>query len=85
MPENMQNLFLSLRISIILSGYSVKKIAKIGASYHFDFQEGARPDDLRRFLERFDPKGNMIIVSISKIRIETSLWKSPREFLSSLV
>lgn len=56
MPENMQNLFLSLRISIILSGYSVKKIAKIGASYHFDFQEGARPDDLRRFLERFDPK-----------------------------
>ncbi len=56
MPENMKNLFLSLRMSIILTGYNVKRISKIGTSYHFDFQEGSRPDDLRRFLERFDPK-----------------------------
>lgn len=39
MPESMGNLFLSLRSSIILTGYSVKKVSKIGNNYHFDFHE----------------------------------------------
>jgi hypothetical protein len=54
MPETMSNLFLSLRASILLTGYSVKKVSKIGNHYHFDFHEGTRPDALRRFLDRYD-------------------------------
>jgi transcription-repair coupling factor (superfamily II helicase) len=84
MPESMTNLFLSLRSSIILTGYSVKKVSKIGNNYHFDFHEGTRPDDLRRFIDRFDKGGDMIIVSITKIRIETGLWRGVREFLEFL-
>ena len=83
-PESMTNLFLSLRSSIILTGYSVKKVSKIGNNYHFDFHEGTRPDDLRRFMDRFDKGGDMIIVSITKIRIEIGLWKGVREFLEFL-
>jgi hypothetical protein len=81
MPETMSNLFLSLRASILLTGYSVKKVSKIGNHYHFDFHEGTRPDALRRFLDRYDSWAEMIIVSVTKIRVETRNWKGTREFL----
>ena len=82
---SMSNLFLMMRISIILKGYGVSRISKMGQSYHFDFATGTTPVMLRAFLERFDTKRDMIIVSIERIRVEVRLWKSAREFIESLI
>ena len=85
MKESMSNLFLMMRISIILKGYGVSRISKLWNSYHFDFMEGVSPETLRNFLERFDRWHEMIISSIRKIKIETNHWRDTREFLLSLI
>ena len=85
MKESMSNLFLMMRISILLKQYNVIRLSKLGNNYHFDFMEGTTPTILRSFLERFDKKHEMIIGSITKIKVETKLWKDPREFLLSLI
>lgn len=64
-----------MRASIILTQYSVAKVSKVGQNYHFDFFEGTRPELLRAFLERFDSSREMIILSVTKIRVETKHWK----------
>jgi hypothetical protein len=39
----------------------------------------------QKFLDTFDPQGNMILVSLEKIRIETKHSKNAQEFLDFLV
>jgi transcription-repair coupling factor (superfamily II helicase) len=85
MPESMSNLFLMMRASIVLRGYGVSRVSKLGNSYHFDFSPDTTPAKLRSFLERFDRGNDMIIVSVTKIKVETRLWKDARLFLLSLI
>ncbi len=82
--DSMSNLFLMMRASIILKVYGVSRVSKIGTAYHFDFQDTTTPRELREFLERFDPKNDMIIVSVRKIKIEIRHWKDARGFLLAL-
>ncbi len=84
-PEEMNNLFLLLKSSILFGEYSVKKISKIGSFYHFEFNEWTTPEILKKFLTRFDRKRDMIISSITKIRISEKHWRNARDFLISLV
>jgi transcription-repair coupling factor (superfamily II helicase) len=81
----LHNLFLMMKTSLILSGYSVAKLSKIGQNYHFDFYEGTTPAILRAFLERFDKKHDMVIQSVTKVRVETKNWKNAEEFLQNIL
>jgi transcription-repair coupling factor len=84
-PEGSQwplsNLFLMMRTSLILSQYEVSKLTKVGQNYHFDFYEGTTPHILRAFLERFDKDREMVIISVTKIRVETKNWGNINQFL----
>jgi hypothetical protein len=57
----------------------------MGAYYHFDFPDGTTPTKLRGFLERFDRGHEMIIVSVTKIKVEVKNWKDARGFLYFLM
>ncbi len=85
MNESMSNLFLMMRVAIIIKSYSVVRVSKLWNSYHFDFAEDTSPQILRNFLARFDWGHEMIISSVRKIKIETKHWKNAREFLLSLI
>lgn len=83
---NIENhLFLIMRSRMILSEYKVIKVSKIWINYVFDFADDTSVSDIKRFLERFDNKKRMILLSIKKIRIESQYWKSPEDFLMNLV
>ncbi|MBP9812410.1 DEAD/DEAH box helicase, partial [Candidatus Gracilibacteria bacterium] len=77
----LSNLFLMMRASLILTQYEVSKVTKVGQNYHFDFFEGTTPHILRAFLERFDAKHEMVILSVTKIRVETKNWGNINQFL----
>lgn len=85
MNESMSNLFLMMRVAIILKAYNVSRVSKLWNSYHFDFLEDTSPQILRNFLERFDRWHEMIISSVRKIKIETKHWKDVRSFLLSII
>jgi transcription-repair coupling factor (superfamily II helicase) len=80
----LSNLFLMMRSSIILTQYGVAKVSKVGQNYHFDFHEWTTPHMLRAFLERFDRGREMIIVSVTKIRVDIKNWGDARSFLTSI-
>ncbi len=78
------NLFLLLKARIVLSEYMVAKVSKIGMNYVFDFHESVNPEIVKRFLEYFDRKKRMVLLSIKKIRVETRYWKTPEDFLEEI-
>lgn len=80
-----KNLFLLMRSRLILSEYGVIKLSKIGINYVFDLTENTTPDNTKRFLERFDSKNRMILLSVKKIRIEAKYWKSTESFLEEII
>ncbi|NRH21003.1 DEAD/DEAH box helicase [Candidatus Gracilibacteria bacterium] len=80
-----KNLFLLMRSRLILSEYGVIKLSKIGINYVFDLKENTTPNDTKRFLERFDSKNRMILLSVKKIRIESRYWKTIEDFLKDLL
>ena len=82
--SGISNLFLLLRGRLILREYGVIGVKKIGVSYVFDFLEGTSVEKIRAFLGRFDPKNRMILLSVKKIKVDTSYWKSAIEFLREL-
>jgi transcription-repair coupling factor (superfamily II helicase) len=85
MEENtLQNLFTLLRTRLTLAEYSVTKLSKVGMNYVFDFRDDTEVRIIRNFLERFDTKKDMVLLSAKKIRVETRYWKSGEEFLESL-
>ena len=63
-----------MRSRLILSEYGVIKLSKIGINYVFDLSENTTPDNTKRFLERFDSKNRMILLSVKKIRIKAKYW-----------
>lgn len=83
--SGLSNLFLIIRTRLTLSEYSIQSIKKIGVNYTFDFYEDTPVERLRNFLDRFDRKNRMILLSVRKIRVETAYWKSTEKFLSELV
>ncbi len=54
-------------------------------NYVFDFREDIDPARIKGFLEKFDKKNNMVLLSIKKIRVETRYWKSAEAFLQDIV
>ena len=68
----------------MLSQYHVAKVSKVGQNYHFDFHQGTPPQTLRAFLERFDAKHDMILLSVTKIKSEVKNWKDSRDFLKQI-
>jgi transcription-repair coupling factor (superfamily II helicase) len=83
--ENLSNLFLIIRSRLILSDYGVMKLSKIGLNYVFDLAERTTVADAKRFLDRFDTRNNMILLSVRKIRIETQYWKTVEKFLEDII
>ena len=74
-----------MRSRLILSEYGVIKLSKIGINYVFDLKDNTTPNDTKRFLERFDSKNRMILLSVKKIRIESRYWKTIEDFLKDLL
>ena len=79
------NLFLLLRARLILSEYKVIKVSKIGLHFVFDLADSSSVDDTKRFLDHFDKKNRMVLLSVKKIRIETRYWKTAEDFLSEII
>ncbi len=79
------NLFLLIRSRLILSQYAVSKLSKMGMNYVFDLSPSAQVSDTKRFLDRFDSKNRMILLSAKKIRIEVRHWKSIEDFLTEFI
>lgn len=79
------NLFLLLKWRIILGEYGVIKLAKVWVSYIFDFREDIEASRVKAFLERFDSKNSMVLLSLKKIRVETRYWKNSEDFLGDIV
>ncbi len=82
--QTVQNLFILLRTRLTLAEYGVIKVSKVGMNYVFDFRDDTEVRLIRNFLERFDIKKDMVLLSAKKIRVETRYWKSGEEFLESL-
>lgn len=80
----MKNLFLLLRARLVLSEYGVRKLSKNGMSYIFDFVDGIDGARIKSFLERFDARKAMVLLSLKKIRVETRYWRSIEEFLEEM-
>jgi transcription-repair coupling factor len=85
LSSNAKNLFLLLRARIILREYKVIKLSKVGMNYVFDFHTSVSPEKVRAFLDRFDRKKRMTLLSLTKTRVETREWKSTEDFLRELV
>lgn len=83
--SGLSNLFLIIRTRLTLWEYGIQSIKKIGVNYTFDFYEDTPVERLRNFLDRFDRKNRMILLSVRKIRVETSYWKTAEKFLRELV
>ncbi len=79
------DLFLIIRSRLILSEYNTIKLSKIGINYVFDLAASGTVADTRRFLERFDRRGRMILLSAHKIRVETRYFDGDIGFLQSLI
>ncbi len=79
------HLFLLLRARLIFSEYRLESLKKVGQNYIFDFYDGTPVERIRAFLERFDSKNHMILLSVKKIRTEVRYWKTPQEFLEEMV
>ena len=54
-------------------------------NYVFDLSSTVKPDMVRAFLDRFDRKKRMTLVSLTKIRVETREWKNTEAFLEELI
>ncbi|MBC7498322.1 DEAD/DEAH box helicase [Candidatus Gracilibacteria bacterium] len=83
--ENLSNLFLIIRSRLILSDYGVVKLSKIGLNYVFDLEERTTVADAKRFLDRFDTRNSMILLSVRKIRVEIQYWKTVEKFLKDII
>lgn len=82
---NLSNLFLIIRSRLILSDYGVVKLSKVGINYVFDLDERTTSTDAKRFLDRFDTRHSMILLSVRKIRIEAQYWKTVEKFLKDII
>ncbi len=82
--QNISNLFLLLKTRILLSEYGVIKLSKLGMNYVFDFAAWTDVARIKSFLERFDTKKVMVLVSLQKIRVEIRNWKSVEGFLEEI-
>ena len=78
-------LFLLLRARLIFAEYGLESLKKVGQNYIFDFYDGTHVERIRAFLDRFDGKNRMTLLSVKKIRTETRYWKSAGEFLEEIV
>lgn len=83
--ENVKNLFLMLKSRLIFGDFGVQKISKLWNFYIFDFKKWNQANDLKKFLENFDKEKNMIVISMEKVKIRSSQFKSSRDFLGKIL
>ena len=81
----LKNLFLLLRARLTFSEYGLESLKKVGQNYIFDFYDGTRVEKIRAFLDRFDAKNRMTLLSVKKIRTEVRYWKTVQEFLKDIL
>ena len=83
--DSRKNLFLLLRARILFHEYGLERLKKVGQNYIFDFIEWTKVEKIRAFLDHFDQKNRMTLLSVRKIRTETRYWKWAAAFLEELV
>ncbi|MFO0763477.1 MAG: CarD family transcriptional regulator [Candidatus Gracilibacteria bacterium] len=76
----LSNFFKLLKSKIILKDYGVIKLSRIGNHYFFEFPKGTSTEQIRKFLE-LDPQGNIILLSLEKLRIEARYIGNPESML----
>ncbi len=81
-PKELDNLFLILKIRLILSQYWVINLKKVLNNYIFEFDKNTTVEKIRSFLE-FDKSKNFIIITIHKIKVNTEFWKNDLDFLKN--
>lgn len=81
----LKNLFLLLRARLTFAEYGIESLKKVGQNYIFDFYDGTKVEKVRAFLDRFDAKNRMILLSVKKIRAEARYWKTVQEFLREMI
>jgi transcription-repair coupling factor (superfamily II helicase) len=83
-PEEFENLFLILKIRIILSHYWVRSLKKTWQSYIFEIDKETRWEKIREFLDKFDVNKDFVLITIHKIKVETKFFKNDQWFLKFL-
>lgn len=83
--SGLRHFFLLIRSRIIFREYSVIKLSRVGMYYVFDLDSSVSPERVRAFLDRFDRKKQMSLLSLTKIRVEKRYWKDTEGFLSELL
>ncbi len=76
----LSNFFKLLKSKIILKSYGASKLSRIGNHYFFEFPKGTTTEQIRQFLE-LDPQGNIILLSLEKLRIEARYIGNPESML----
>lgn len=82
--ENIKNLFLLLKSRLIFGDFGVEKISKNLNFYVFDFVKWNSIENLKKFLENFDTKKQMLVVTPEKVRIDAKIFKNPKDFLQKI-
>lgn len=83
-PEELNNLFLILKIRITLSKYDCQSLKKIWQSYVFDFDKNLRIEKIKNFLDIFDKNDNFVLITPHRIKVETINYKNDLDFLKKL-
>lgn len=84
LPETFENLFLLLRVRIVLKSYGIIVLKRVGTNYIFEFEAATPVEMIRRFLD-IDRGGHCIIVTMQKIKTPTNAYRSDRAFLEGLL
>lgn len=73
--------FTLLRAKLIFQDFGIMRVSQQVGFYVFDFQKSVKVDTVKNFLEIHDPKKQMILINLQKIKISTKYFASAMEFL----
>lgn len=82
---HIRRVFLLLRARLVFGRYRVEKISKNGNFYVFDFISGHSIKELKEFLDAYDQRQLMLVVSPERVRIETKYFDGATDFLQKLL
>ena len=83
LPEAVENLFLVLKTRVRLARYGIRSLKKVLNNYVFEFDPRSDLAKLRAFMD-LDRRGDFVIVTAHKVRVESRHWRNHKDFLEEL-
>ncbi len=82
---HIENLILLIKARLIFWEYKALKLSKNGKYFVFDFAANTRSEVIKKFLDTFGKKIEIILVSFEKLRIERKQFKDTKDFLKKII